>query len=259
MPAPLLLLAMFLQQGGAAVSPADPANAVIELQQAIRNNPHVESNYTELGNLLLRTQNFSEALVVLETARSKFPKSAQAGLSAGVAYYGLRRFPEAIAAFLDAGRLDPDAEQPVAFLNRMSDNWGDRKPEVVAMFAAYVKKHPRSALAHLAFGRATANAEALRTALKLNPKSAEAHYELGVVFELKKDFPSAIESFKRAAELAPRNPVPHYRLARLYARTGKPEKAEAERAVHEKLGAEEKARLDAQQAATKHLKLTVRP
>src|SRR5262245_14963726 len=102
MSAPFLLIAMFLQQGGAASSSADPARAVVELQQAIRKNPQIESNYTELGNLLLRTQNFSEAILVLDAARAKFPNSAQAALSAGVAYYGLRRFPESVAAFLDA-------------------------------------------------------------------------------------------------------------------------------------------------------------
>src|SRR5437763_14766530 len=105
---------MFAQQGGAGLS-SDPVRAVLELQEAIRRNPQVESNYTDLGNLLLGTQNFSEAALVLEAARARFPKSAQAALSAGVAYYGLRRFTDAVAAFIDAGRLDPNAEQPIAF------------------------------------------------------------------------------------------------------------------------------------------------
>ena len=51
--------------------------------------------------------------------------------------------------------------------------------------------------------------------------------------------------------------MPHYRLARLYDRTGQSEKAAAERALHEKLSAEEKAELERRQAATKHLKLQV--
>jgi tetratricopeptide (TPR) repeat protein len=259
MPVPLLLLAMFLQQGGTAPSHPDPARAVVELQEAIRKNPQVESNYTDLGNLLLGTQNFSEAAIVLEAARAKFPNSAQAALSAGVAYYGLRRFSDSVAAFLAAGRLNPDAEQPVAFLSRMSDTWGDRKADVISLFTAYAQNHPRSALAHLALGRAAGDAAALKRATELNPKLADAHFELGVVLESNKHFPAAIASYDRAAELAPHNPVPHYRLSRLYARAGDAAKAEAERAIHEKLAAEEKARLDARQAATKHLKLSVRP
>ena len=256
MAAPLLLIAMWLQQGGVAVS-SDPARAVMELQQAIRKNPQVEANYTDLGNILLRTQNFNEAALVLEAARSKFPQSAQAALSAGVAYYGLRRFSDSVTAFLDAARLDTDAEQPIAFLNRMPENWADRKPAVVALFGAYAKRHPRSALAHFALGRATADAAELRLAIKLDPQLAEPHVELGSVLETQRDFPGAIAAFQSAARLAPGNPVPHYRLARLYDRTGQPEKAAAERALHEKLSAEEKAELERRQAATKHLKLQV--
>ena len=258
MTAPLLLIMMFAQQGGAAVS-SDPARAVVELQEAIRANPQVESNYTDLGNLLLSTQNFNEAALILEAARSKFPRSAQPALSAGVAYYGLRRFSDAMAAFIDAAKLDPDAEQPIVFLTRMPENWADRKEDIVSIFTAYAKSHPRSALGHFALGRATADAAELRQAIKLNPKVADIHIELGNILETQRDLPGAIAAFRRAVELAPKNPVPHYRLSRLYARTGDSAQAASERALHEKLSAEEKAELDRRQAATKHLKLTVRP
>lgn len=243
---------MLFQQSGAA-------KAVVELQNAIRANPQIEANYTNLGNVLLSTQNFSEAALVLETARSKFPESAQAALSLGVAYYGLRRFSDSVTAFLEAGRLDTNAEQPIAFLNRMPENWADRKPDVIALFKAYAKSHPRSALGHFALGRATADADKLRQAIKLNPQMHDAHIELGSVLEAQRDFPGAIAAFRSAASLAPKNPIPHYRLARLYARTGEPDKAEAERALHQKLSAQEKAELDRRQAATKHLELKVRP
>lgn len=255
---PFLLLLLFSQQGGTTPQP-DPAEALVQLQDAIRKNPQIESNYTDLGNLLLGTQNFSEAALVLEAARKHFPSSAQAALSLGVAYYGLRRFDDAVTAFVEAGKLDRTAEQPILFLTRVSENWGDRKPEVVALFAAYAKTHPQSALAHFALGRATGDVEQLRQAVRLAPRMPEAQLELGNVLETQRDFPGAIAAFRRAAALAPANPVPHFRLSRLYARTGDSARADAERALHEKLSAEEKAELDRRQAATKHLKLTVRP
>jgi len=258
MAAPFLLFVMLAQQGGAALS-SSPAQAVVELQDAIRKNPQIESNYTDLGNVLLSTQNFSEAALVLEAAKARFPGSAQVALSLGVAYYGLRRFPDSVAAFLDAGKLDRNAEQPVAFLSRMSENWADRKDDVVRLFTAYAKNHPGNALAHFALGRATADAAELRQAIKLNPRIADAHMELGAVLETQRDLVGAIAAFRRAAELGPKNPIPHYRLSRLYARTGDAARAEAERALHEKLSAQEKAELDRRQAATQHLQLTVRP
>ena len=257
MTAPLVLLLMFAQQGGAA--PPSPAEALANLQQAIRKNPEVESNYTDLGNLLLRTHNFKEAALVLEHARDRFPASAQAVLSLGVAYYGLRRFSDAVTAFLEAGRLDPDAEQPIVFLNRMPETWGDSKPRVLELFKEFARKHPKSAISHFAIGSATRDAAALRTAIRLNPRVPEAHIELGAILEAERDYVAAITAFRRAAALAPKNPVPHHYLSRLYARTGDAARAQAERALHEKLATEEKAALESRQAATQHLQLSVRP
>lgn len=256
--APLLLLVLFAQQSGAKPA-SDPARTVVQLQEAIRQNPDVESSYTDLGNLLLGTQNFSEALIVLDAARKRFPHSAQPSLSAGVAYYGLRRFPEAVSALIEAGRLDGEAEQPVSFLNRISEHWGERKADVIALFSAYAQSHPNSALAHLALGRATGNSAELEKAIRLNPRSPDAQIELANILENRRDYAAAITAFRRASALAPRDPVPHYRLSRLYARTGDSAKADSERALHEKLSAEQKAELDRRQAATKHLRLTVRP
>src|SRR5215510_10844683 len=99
--APSFLLAGLLAQSSVARI-ADPARAVVELQEAIRKEPGKESLYTDLGNLLLETQNFKEAITVLEYARPRFPESAQIPLSLGVAYYGQRRFADAVDAFLQA-------------------------------------------------------------------------------------------------------------------------------------------------------------
>ncbi len=253
-----IAVALLLAIAPLASQEGDPAKVVAALQEAIRKNPEVESNYTNLGNLLLRTQNFPEAAMVLEATRKRFPQSAQAAVSLGVAYYGQRRFSDAVATFLEASHLDRDAEQPIAFLNRMSEHWGDRKAEVIDLFAGFANGHPQSALAHLALGRAKSNAAELRRAIALNPRMADAHFELGIVLESQKDFPNAIAAFQKSAQLSPRNPTPHYRLFRVYSRTGDTAKAETERTLHEKLSAEETAELDRRQSATKHMEMKVR-
>jgi tetratricopeptide (TPR) repeat protein len=223
------------------------------LREAIRAKPEVESNYTELGNLLLRTQNFPQAAAVLEAARRRFPASAQAALSLGVAYYGQRKFSEAVGTFLETGKLAPGIEQPIAFLARLQEHWGERRDDVVGLFREYVTRNPSSALAQFAFGKAAADTAALRRAIELNPRLADAHFELGILLETQRELAQAIGSFRKAAQLDPRRPDPHYRLARLYARTGDRAKADQERVLHEKLSAEEKAEVDRRQASTRHL------
>ena len=235
-----------------------PDRAVIEYQKAVRLDPNTESHYTDLAHLLLRTQNFHEAIVVLEAARPRFPKSAQIPLSLGVAYYGQRRFGEAVGAFLGASKLDPDAEQPVAFLGRILEHAADRLDEVTACFAAFSERHPDHWLGHFLSGKAAGDEKSLRRSIALQPGYWESHFELGSVLEQRnRDLPAALVEYQEAARLAPKTPAPHYRLFRLYTRLGQAEKAASERALHEKLAAEEKAELERRQASTRHMELKV--
>ncbi|MBM3759671.1 MAG: tetratricopeptide repeat protein [Acidobacteria bacterium] len=217
----------------------DPANASARLQAAIQANPEIESNYTELGNLLLSVHDFPNAIIVLEHARQKFPRSPQASLSLGVAYYAMRRFPDAIGQFLDTSKLAPDIEQPVEFLSRSLEHTGARQDEVIACFQRFVKNQPNSAVGHYALGKAKGDVAELRRALALAPGLADAHLELGQLLEKTAKVSEAIREYERAASLSPKDPVPHYRLSRLYARQGKTALAEAARQRHQKLSAQE--------------------
>jgi tetratricopeptide (TPR) repeat protein len=254
--APFLLLAALLAQGGAVPS-TGPARAVVELQEAIRKDPGNENHYTDLGNLLLRTQNFEAAITVLEYARPRFPESAQVPLSLGVAYYGQRRFADAIDAFLQAAKLAPDAEQPHLFLGRLLEHAANRMDDVKERFSAFAKAQPDNASAHLLLGKAIQDAGELRKAIALDPRNWEAHFELGGVLEQVPDYPAAIAEYEKAAMLAPKKPEPPYRLFRLYSRTRQTAKAEAARSKHEALAAAEKAEVDRRQAEAQHMKLRV--
>jgi cytochrome c-type biogenesis protein CcmH/NrfG len=232
----------------------DPARLVAELQAAIRANPSVEENYTQLGNVLLSTQNFREAIVVLEYAREKFPDSAQAALSLGVGYYGARRFTDAVKGFVAASKLAPDVEQPVLFLGRIWEHVGEQEAEVVARFREYSQRQPRSALGHYLLGKATGDEAALRRSLALQP-TPDASFELGQVLEKQGKSASAVVEFERCARLAPKFPAPHFRLFRLYIRLGQKAKAASHRALHAELELAEKVEAERRQAETKHLDL----
>ncbi|MBM3785481.1 MAG: tetratricopeptide repeat protein [Acidobacteria bacterium] len=249
----LALLLMALQGAG------DPAQAVLQLQQAIRSEPGRETLYTDLGNVLLSTQNFKEAALVLENAKSRFPESAQVRLSLGVAYYGQRRFPDAVGAFLEAAHRDTAAEQPVAFLGRILEHAGPREEEVKSVFAKYAETHPANFLGHFLYGKAARDAAALRKSISLQPRFPESHFELGSLLEQNSDWKGAAAAFERSARLAPKNPAPQYRLMRVYARLGLDAKSAAAKLRHEALVAQEKAEADKRQAAAKHMDLRVKP
>jgi tetratricopeptide (TPR) repeat protein len=207
-----------------------------------------------LGNVLLGTQNVREAVVVLEYARGRFPASAQAALSLGVGYSGARRFPDAVRAFVEAGRLAPDVEQPVLFLGRIWEHAGEQEAAVLERFRDYAQRHPRSALGHYLVGKATGNEAALRRSLALQA-TPDASYELGQLLEKQGQNAAAALEFERCARLAPKFPAPHFRLFRLYTRLGQTAKAETHRALHAKLETDEKLEADRRQGTTRHLDL----
>jgi superkiller protein 3 len=222
----------------------DRAGAVRLLQAAIRRDPFQESYCFELAQLHLKQENFASALEVLADGRKRFDKSAQLELATGVALYGLRRFPEAIDAFLRTIRLDPSIEQPYVFLGRMLDQAEERLPAVTQAFAAFAQRSPENYLSSFLYGKllALANdsaaAEALlRKSIAQNDAYWESHFELGVLLGREREFEEAVREIRRGAELNPSDPVAHYHLARLYDRLGKPVEAGAERDLHARLSA----------------------
>ena len=217
--------------------------AATSLRAAIESNRFEERYYFDLADLYLKRQQFSAALEALEPGRRIFSRSAQLELAAGVAYYGLRRFPEAIDAFLRTIGIDPTVEQPYVFLGRMLEQAEGRLPKIRGAFAAFVQRAPRSYLSNFEYAKLLAldsPAEAepfLRKSIALDGRFPDSHFELGVLLDRQRHYPEAAREMEHAAELDPADPVPHYRLARLYDRLGEPAKAASERALHRKLSA----------------------
>jgi tetratricopeptide (TPR) repeat protein len=225
-----------------------PDEAFREMREAIRLNPYDESAYFELGRDLLAHNRMQDTIQVLDDGKKVFAKSAQLELTLGVAYYGMRRFPDAVNAFLRTIQIDPKVDQPYVFLGRMLEQTEGKLPEVTAAFAELVKSNPKNYLGNFLYGKALAfSGQAqpaeilLRKSVGENEKYWESHFELGAVLERKRAFPAAALEFGRAAELNPKSPSVHYRLARVYDRLGKADQAKAEHALHEKLTQEENA------------------
>lgn len=198
--------------------------------------------YFEIAEDDLKQQNFAAALDTLAPARKRFPDDAQLALADGVALYGLRRFPEAIDAFLRTIELDPSVEQPYVFLGRMLDQAEGRLPRITAVFAAFAKASPENYLGPFLYGKALALANRpadaepqFRRSIALKGDFWESHFELGALLADQHKYEPAAAEMRRAAELKPDNPSVHYHLARLYDRLGKPADAQAERELHARL------------------------
>jgi Flp pilus assembly protein TadD len=215
-----------------------------DLRAAWEKAPTQEATAFPYSRFLLQREQFAEAAGVLEEASKANPTNPQLALALGVAYYGLRRFGDAADQFLLTARLAPDVEQPYLFLGRMLDQTGPRLPEIARRTAQWAKAHPEDSRgpvlqAKILMAGETPDpkqAEALlRRALRLDERNAEAHYELGVLLEDRREFSEAETHLVRAIELRPRDAAAYYHLARVYDRLGKPQEAKEARVRHGEL------------------------
>ena len=219
----------------------EPAKAAEMLQRAIRRNAYDEGSYFDLAQVYLKQQDFAGALTALDAGRKIFDKSAQLELAAGVAYYGLRRFPDAIGAFLRTVAIDSSIEQPYVFLGRMLDQAEGSLPRIHEVFAAFAQRAPDSYLSAFLYGKllslegAKEAESCLRKSIQLNAEFWESHFELGTLLDRRGAFAEAAREIRRSTELNPYDAAAHYRLARLYDRLGKPAEAAAERELHSRL------------------------
>ena len=228
-------------------SSGNTPKAVVQLQKAVEMNRYEEAYYFDLAQVLLIHQSFEPAIALLEGSRKFFAKNAQLELALGVAYYGQRRFSQAVDSFLRVIEIAPEVEQPYLFLGRIIDQAGDRLPEVEKRFAAYAKANPKNAASQFLYAKAigassgdAATVEALlRKSITLDGKNWESHLELGGVLDKRRAYEEAAKEFQRSIELNQKASAPHYRLARVYDRLGKKSEADAERERHAVLVAEE--------------------
>jgi Flp pilus assembly protein TadD len=241
-------LSMYYSETGDAAGAAKADTKYRELRwQSAQTDPQASFAYSQA---LLHSGDFSRAVEVLAPALAAHADDPQLVLALGVARYGQRRFEDAVVQFLNVIQLDPAIEQPYAFLGRLLDQAGSHLDEITKRYEARAAREPNNAEAQLLLAKALLVANTrdpkaeplLRRAVALDPKSWEAHYELGVVLLNRRAYQDAEKELSTAAELNPGEPAIHYHLARVYDRLGQPDRARSEREVHRQLAAKAPSR-----------------
>ena len=205
-----------------------------------RTDPGITFDYAQT---LLQDQNFGEAADVLASALEAHEGNPQLVLALGVARYGQRRFQDSIELFLKVIHLDASIQQPYTFLGQMLDQAGSHSSEITAVYESWVRREPKNAKAQFFLAKALVAAGGndetaeglLRQSIAIDGGRWESHYELGVLQLKKRRYKAALAQLIRSIELQPNQPTAHYQLARVYDRLGQPEKAKAEREIHERL------------------------
>jgi tetratricopeptide (TPR) repeat protein len=229
----------------------DYQDSVAAFEQAIELGPHDESNYVDLGVVLLTTENYAVALAVAQRAVESLPPSYRVYTLKGMIELRMHYYTDAVKSYARAAELDPSGAEAGVGLAR--SQWAaGMASEALASFEAALQKFPRDALLYQEYGRVQlklaeagdAASEARGVALcekaiALDGSLAEPHYLLGDLALRKGQTGEALRQLQRAAKLDPKMSKAHFALSRAYRRLGRKEEAARELALFQKLTAAE--------------------
>lgn len=181
----------------------------------------------------------TEALKTVEQAVALAHNHFDAQFTLGRALYGVGDSVAAGKAFREALRLKPNDPKTLFFLATALESAGDIDA-ALSCYRQLVQLKPDAAEGHLGLGvllikrggaEIEKGIEELRTAVRIDPNQYEAQVTLGRALLMQKLPAESVEHLRRAAELAPANPEPHYQLALAYRRLGLNDKAVEETAI----------------------------
>ena len=222
--------------------------AAKEYQLAAQMDP-TEDSIFDWGSELLRHKNLQEAAQVFESGVKLYSQSWRLNTGLGLARHMLGSDQDAVIPLVHAVDLNASDPRSYFFLATLGRVPADQSSQVTARFERYATDNPKLAQAQLYYAtnlwqrdeasNETTNAEQVELLLKkaaaLDPKLAQAHMQLGILYSRRGDYPRAAAEFERTIKLDPALAAAHYRLAQALGRMGQKKQSAQELETFRKL------------------------
>jgi tetratricopeptide (TPR) repeat protein len=232
----------------------DFRSAILHFSRALELEPN-EENVWELGVELLRHFTFAAAAREFEAAAVKFPQSARIRLGLGAAYFGEENYDEAIPVFADLLKADKDNPLYAELLGMSCTTVTQGNNPQCTVLLEYAQAHPGDAKgATYAASMLLREEETeqkshlerklLDSAIAVDPRLADAQYDMGVLKQNQSDWAGSIPNLETAVRLKPDFTEAHYRLALAYWRSGRKEDAKTEMELQRKFTKQQEQDLD---------------
>ena len=202
-------LSTLLLLAGAAKTPEEVNAAIRRLEEARANHGDKAKFHIALGVLYLRKQDATRAESAFVEAVAKEPKSLEAHSALGDFYRARRDAAQAEREYKAAAELAPDflpAWRRLAEIALFEGRYDDSTKALDAVFKrnpADLEGHFLRGRVHIARGETTAAIEEFQNVLKLEPRSAPAHYQLALAYFRTSNLRQTKAELKAATTIAP--------------------------------------------------------
>lgn len=222
--------------------------------KAVNLDPN-EANTWALGVEFLRHWTFDAAVREFQAAVVRFPASTRMKLGLGAAYFGNGEYVKSIPIFADLLQSDQNGALYAELLGMACTAvTREAKPRCSALIH-YAGAHPKDAKAAVYASEQILQGSPsreqlsqarglLRNAMAADPKSSQAHYQMGLLQQTQGAWDKSIPNLEEAIRLKPDFAAAHYRLALAFWRAGRKEDAREQIALQKRYAKQQQEDLD---------------
>lgn len=207
--------------------------AIKNYRLSLQANPNQLPPYLRSVLILMRARKLDEALILLDTAREKFPDTPQISYFYGLVYSDRKDFPNALKFLDETARLasasNPELLDAIFYfyLGAALERNG-KFDAAVEKFRRAIEMNPDYADAYNYLGYLFAERgmnldearHLVQRALAIESNNGAFLDSLGWIYYRLKQLPEALAQLQRAAELIPNDPVIHEHLGEVYRALG---------------------------------------
>ena len=201
----------------AAEARGDLDGAVVKYESILQIQPHLGAAYNNLGALYLKRHEYSKAAVVLQKGLAVDPTMSSASMLLGMAFYEMAQYAEARPRLEAAVRANPEDDNAELLLANDLIKLNEYEA-AEGHLLRLSKRQPRNQEAWYLLGKVYMQLaeRAFGKLDDIDPDSVLSHEIRGDVMSVMNNFPGALLEYKKAVELAPRQPGTHYKLGDAY-------------------------------------------